>query len=77
MGKVAKLQIVPKYNQQVVDVLTEMLELAQKGRITEFVGTAKYNDGTFDHCWTGCENLMELVGILERQKLATLRRMDA
>jgi hypothetical protein len=77
MGKVAKLQIVPKYNQQVVDVLAELLELAQKGRITELVATAKYNDGSFDHCWTGCENLMELVGVLERQKLAMLRRMDA
>lgn len=76
MNKVRALSIVPKYNGQAVDILADLLEMAKKGEITEVVYTAKCNDGSFDHGWTGCENLMELVGILERQKIATLRRMD-
>jgi hypothetical protein len=76
MGKVAKLQIVPKFNGQVVDILSQLLEEAKEGKITELICTAKCSDGSYDHSWSGCENLMELVGILERQKLSTLRRMD-
>jgi hypothetical protein len=77
MSKVRALKIVPKYNGQVVDYLTELLERAKSGEITEMIVTAKLCDGTYDHCWTGCENLFELVGMLERQKMQTLRRMDA
>jgi hypothetical protein len=76
MSKVAQLKIVPKYNPQVVDILTTMLEQAKCGEIVELVSTTKCADGSYDHCWTGCENLMELAGILERQKLNVLRRMD-
>lgn len=76
MSKVRSLNIVPKYNAQVVDHLTELLEEAKRGEIVEAICTAKRSDGSYDHSWTGCENLMELVGVLERQKLATLRRMD-
>lgn len=75
-AKIAKLQLVPKYNQQAVDILETLLEQAKRGDITEFVATTKWNDGCYTHCWTGCENLMELAGVLERQKLNTLRRMD-
>jgi len=76
MKQPLKLSIVPKYNAQTVDLLTELLEQAKAGGITEMTVTTRCSDGTYTHSWTGCENLMELVGVLERQKLATLRRMD-
>jgi len=75
-AKIAKLKIAPKYNQQVVDTLETLLEQAKRGEITELMATTKWNDGDYTHCWTGCENLMELVEVLERQKLQALRRMD-
>jgi hypothetical protein len=73
---VTKLNIVPKYSAQVVELLTEMLEQAKRGELVELTCTARCDNGEYLHNWTGCENLMELVGILERQKMATLRRMD-
>lgn len=76
MNKVKRLEIVPKFNQQTVNLLEELLEQAKAGDITEMTATTKWGNGTYTHSWTGCDNLMELVGILERQKLATLRRMD-
>ena len=76
MPNVANLKIVPKYNKQAVDLLADLLESAKRGEIVEVVATLKCSDGTYDHSWTGCENLIELVGILERQKMNTLRRMD-
>ncbi len=76
MSNVAKLKIVPKYNRQTIDVLGTLLEQAKAGEIVEVIVTAKCADGSYDHCWTGCENLMEMAGILERQKLNVLRRMD-
>ena len=76
MSKVSKLQIVPKYNLQSVEVFEELLQRAKDGEITEFAGTVKLASGEYEHRWTGCENLMEMVGVLERQKMATLRRMD-
>jgi hypothetical protein len=77
MSNVVSLKITPKYNQQTVDALEILLQQAKNGEIVEIVVTAKCADGSYDHNWTGCENLMEMVGILERQKLNTLRRMDA
>ena len=65
-----------RYNQQAVDYLTDLLARAQSGEVVEMIATVRTTDGMWDHCWTGCENLMELVGVLEREKLATLRRMD-
>jgi hypothetical protein len=76
-SSVKKLQLVPRYNQQVIDHLEELLQRAKDGAIHEVVITVKTSAGMYDHSWTGCDNLFELVGFLERQKLAMLRRMDA
>ena len=77
MTKPLKLALAPdRHNAQVVDQLTTMLQLAQRGEIIELIATTRTATGFYDHCWTGCENLLELVGVLERQKQATLRRMD-
>ena len=76
MSNVKRLEIVPKFSQQTVSMLEELLAQAKAGDIIEVVATTKWGDGTYTHSWTGCDNLMELVGILERQKMATLRRMD-
>jgi len=75
-AKVSALKIVPKYSHQVVETLETLLDQAKRGEITELMATTKWKDGDYTHCWTGCDNLMELVGVLERQKLTALRRMD-
>ncbi|OHD18280.1 MAG: hypothetical protein A2Y38_18740 [Spirochaetes bacterium GWB1_59_5] len=75
-AKVSHLRKVPKYNHQVVDHLETLLALAKNGEVLELIATVKYDNGLYGHSWTGCENMFELVGVLERQKLATLRRMD-
>lgn len=73
---IRQLIIVPKYNHQVVECLEELLARAKAGEITEIIATAKLGDGTYDHYWTGSTNLMELVGVLERQKLSMLSRTN-
>lgn len=76
MPKVAQLKIVSGYNEHAVEQLEILLDKARKGEITEIVSTVKYKDRKYDHFWTGCENIYELVGNMERQKLAMLRRLD-
>jgi hypothetical protein len=74
--KVHTLAVVPKYNAQVVKYLEILLEDAKAGKITEMCCVTKLSDGQYEHCWTGCEDLYQLVGQLERLVQLTLRRMD-
>lgn len=66
------------YNKQVVDILSGLLEEAKKGQISSVVVTFQLpgSDNIWSHRWSGCDNLFELVGVLERQKFATLNRMS-
>lgn len=74
---VRKLEIVPKtYNHQCVEFLEELLEQAKAGDIVEMVCCAKFDTGGHSVSYTGCKDLCELVGQLERMKFLTLRRMD-
>lgn len=74
---VRKLNVVPKtYNHQVIEFLEELLEQAKAGDIVEIVTSAKFDTGGYSVSYTGCKDLHELVGQLERMKFLTLRRMD-
>lgn len=70
------LSVVKNYNQQAVEYLRELLARAEAGEIVEITCVSKLVAGEYEHCWTGCDNLHELVGQLERMKHLTLRRMD-
>lgn len=65
-----------KYNQQAVEFLKTLLAQAEAGEIKEFMMVSKLAGGEYEHCWTGCENLYELVGQLERMKYLTMERMN-
>lgn len=76
MSNVRALSVVKNYNQQAVDCLRELLASAEAGEIVEICCISKLIGGEYEHCWTGCTDLVELVGQLERMKHLTLRRMD-
>ncbi len=63
-------------NTQIVEYLKGYLERAIQGELTEMIVTFRLDNGEFENCWTGSANLLELVGVLERQKQLMLRRMD-
>jgi hypothetical protein len=78
MAAVTKLEIVKKgYNHQVVEYLESILEQAKAGDIIEMCCCHKFDTGGYSVSYTGCSDLNELVGQLERMKFLTLRRMDA
>jgi len=76
MSNIRALNIIKGYNHQAVEYFEELLERAKAGEITEAMCCIKLTGGQYEHCYTGCEDLHELVGILERTKYLTLRRMD-
>lgn len=74
---VRRLSVVPKkYNKQAIRYLEELLEQAKKGEIVEVVCVYKFDNGLFEHCYTGCDDLYLLIGQIERMKHVMLRRMD-
>jgi len=73
---VRPLGIVKGYNKQSIEYLTEILDRAKAGEIVEVMCVVKLKGGMFEHAYTGCSDLHELVGVLERAKHLTLRRMD-
>lgn len=62
-------------NQQAIKYLETLLEDAKAGRITEFAIAYK-EEGKFNHCWTGSENLVELLGYISRMQQLVHKRMD-
>lgn len=73
---VRKLEVVKNYNQQTVDLLEQLLDEAKRGEIVEILVVSKCLGGEYDNSWTGCKDLHQLVGELERIKYLTLKRMD-
>jgi len=74
---VVTLKVVPKgYNSQVIEHLERLLAQARSGEVFELTAITKLKSGEYESSWTGCENLVELAGHLERLKLQMLRRMD-
>ncbi len=76
MSNLRQLAVVKNYNQQAVEFLRELLARAEGGEIVEIICVSKLVGGEYEHCWTGCNNLYELVGQLECMKHVTLQRMD-
>lgn len=70
------LPVMKSLNKQAVEYLRELLARAESGEIAEICCVTKLENGKFEHCWTGCADLHELVGQMERMKFLTLRRMD-
>lgn len=68
MGNVRLLSIVKAhdYSHQCVEYLEELLTRAKDGEIAEVMITAKLAGGGYEHSYTGCADLHELVGQLER-----------
>lgn len=78
MADVLKLQVKqPGYNEQVVTLLEELLEDARAGNISNMVCVS--HDPTtrqWIHSYTGCDNLHELIGVLEKMKYIQMRRTE-
>lgn len=76
-SNVLQLKVVEApYNLQAVDLLEDLLERAKSGEVLELVFCAKLLGGEYEQSYTGCSDLHELIGQLERMKFLTLRRMD-
>jgi hypothetical protein len=55
-------------NEQVVKILADMLEDAKIGKITELITMYQDDKGDYGHAFSGSENLIESLGMLERMK---------
>jgi hypothetical protein len=71
------------YNNQVIALLEETLTRAKSGEILQlllvFESDGRNNKDKkhdFETCYTGCDNVAELVGHIEQLKRRMLKRMD-
>ena len=61
------------YNKQVVDILEQYLQMAKQGQISEVI--LVYKQGAqYSHDWSGCDNLIELIGWIECIKQKQIER---
>lgn len=74
-----KLKLAPspkqESNVQAVAYLEQLLQQAKDGQLTEFCMMYEAS-GELHSCWTGCSDLLRLIGYLERMKHNTMRRME-
>ena len=68
-------EIKNRYNEQTIEVLEYLLAQAKEGEFISFIGTVSTKGGEFIHFSSGCDNLFEVIGVLERQKYSCLERM--
>ncbi len=62
-------------NDEVIEMLQGLLDRAQKGEIIEIITFFKHaDDASWGHEWTGCNDLLRLVGYLEAIKQQQLAR---
>ena len=72
------ITLVPKskgYKQQCIDQFQELLSMAEHGHILEAVVIYKTATG-YDHNYTGSENVIELLGAIDRIKHLQHKRLD-
>lgn len=50
------------YQKQVVEVLEELLATAKKGEIVSFIALTIHKGDSMQHWWSGCDNLLTLLG---------------
>lgn len=64
------------YDKQVTAVLRELLTRAEAGEIHELVCSFAVSSKEYELIYTGCDNLVLLVGHLEKMKWRMLERMN-
>lgn len=64
------------YNRQTVEVLRELLKRAEAGEIREIVCHFAVSTKEYELSYTGCDDLIVLVGHLEKMKWRMLERMN-
>lgn len=62
------------YSKEVLDILDELRKRAETGEIIEIVCAFSTSGKTYEMVYTGCDDLMTLVGHLEKMKWRMLER---
>lgn len=62
-------------NAQCIKLLKELLKDAEEGKLTEFI-IAYQSEGQYHHVWTGCDDMIKMMGMLARMQHLLHRRMD-
>ncbi len=74
--KRATLKILPRgYNLQVIEILESLLFDAKEGIIDSIVCCSRIN-GEWTHDHSGCNNLFEIVGVMDQMKHLQLKRIN-
>jgi hypothetical protein len=64
------------YDKQAIDILEELLNRARAGDITDLVCSFATSSNSYELCYTGTDDLISLVGHLEKMKWRMLERMN-
>mgnify|MGYP001565764407 FL=1 len=73
----AELKVLKKkYSSQAVELLTELLRDAKQGKITDLVCSYASGVNEYSLTYTGTDDLIRLVGHLEKMKWRMLERMN-
>ncbi len=64
------------HSKQALEILTDLLRQAEAGEIHELVVMANYGSHHYETRYTQSDNLMELVGHIEKIKWRMLERMS-
>lgn len=66
-----------KRQESVCSVLNSVLETAQTGVVQECMVIATLSDNSIELNYTGCKDLMAMLGMIEYAKSVIMRRMHA
>ena len=66
----------PGYNEQVVTLLTELLEEAKRGDILSIIIVSELKGGNVASSWSGTDDLYKLAGGAARLQHVIQRRID-
>uniref|UniRef100_A0A6H2A4A9 Uncharacterized protein n=1 Tax=viral metagenome TaxID=1070528 RepID=A0A6H2A4A9_9ZZZZ len=72
-----KLKVIKRgYSKEAIEILEELLEQAKKGEIHELVTMANYGEHHYETRYTNSNDLVTLVGHIEKIKWRMLERMS-
>ena len=72
-----KLKVIKRgYSKEAIEILEELLEQAKKGEIHELVTMANYGEHRYETRYTNSNDLVTLVGHIEKIKWRMLERMS-
>ncbi len=63
------------HKEQVIEQLERLLEEAKEGKISTLICAYKI-ENSYEYCWTGCENLIEIAGLITRMAFLNNKRME-